>query len=578
MVAVDASVVTLFLELGFILIIAAIGAFLLRLIKQPQILSYVLVGILIGPVLNLFTGKTLVNPTTVESTSLIGIAFLLFIVGLEMDLNSLKSVRLVSTLGGALQILITFMFGYLIALVLGFLSLEAAYIGLILAFSSTMVVLKLLSDKRELNTLHGRISIGILLTQDIVAIFALSILTSIEGFNFLVLGIAMLKFLALFSVAYLLSKYVFPRVFKFAAKNQELLLVISLAVCFLFSLVFHYLGFSIAIGAFLAGVTLGNLQYRLEIIGKIKSLKDFFSLLFFVSLGMGLSLGVIKDMWVPIVVLIFAVMFVKPLIIMSLCSIFKYTKKPSFLTANALAQVGEFSLILATQGLLLGHISNELFSLTVIITLVTITLTSYYIEFNDFFFRFLEKPLKIFDRFTTEGLEYLPSKKVPRIVLCGHNRIGYSILRTLHKVKEEVLVIDYNPEIIDKMVEQGHHCIYGEVTDEEIIERMNLPKIKLLISTVPDINDNILLIRKIREVNKRATVLVTANSVDDAMKLYNKGASYVVLPHFLGGEHVSHMITKIKKKKLNLHQEKKLHLKDLENRKRLGQDHPKEHN
>ena len=186
---------SLFLDLGVILIVAAVASFGLRLIKQPNILSYVLVGILIGPVYTFFTNTNVVDPGVIESMSMIGIAFLLFIVGLEMDLKSLKNVTLVSTLGGGIQILIIFVLGYLAALSLGLLSLEAAYIGLILSFSSTMVVLKLLSDNRKLNTLHGRIAVGILLTQDIVAIFALSILTSINGFSASLLGIALVKFL-----------------------------------------------------------------------------------------------------------------------------------------------------------------------------------------------------------------------------------------------------------------------------------------------------------------------------------------------------------------------------------------------
>ncbi|HIJ11719.1 TPA: hypothetical protein HA278_06685, partial [Candidatus Woesearchaeota archaeon] len=430
----------LFIELGIVVILAAAGAYLLKLLRQPQLLAYVLVGVLLTPVLRIVTDTSII-----ESMSIIGIAFLLFIVGLEMDLSSLKNVALVSSLGSVIQIVILFMFGYLASIVLGFMSLEAMYIGLMIAFSSTMVVLKLLSDTRELNTLHGRLAIGILLTQDIVAIFALSILTSINGFNATILGLALVKFAAMFAIAYLLSRFVFPTIFEFAAKNQELLLVSSLGVCFVFSLAFYYLGFSIAIGAFIAGIALGNLKYNYQIIAKVKSLKDFFALIFFVSLGMGISLSVFSDMWLELIILLAIVVFVKPFVIMTVCSLFKYTKKPSFLAANSLAQVGEFSLILLAQGLVLGHVSQELFSLTVIVTIISIVITSYTIEYDEQIYKFLQKPLKLFDIFTTEGLEYLPRKTKPSIILCGHNRIGYSILRDLHEVKKKVLVVDYNP-------------------------------------------------------------------------------------------------------------------------------------
>ena len=561
---------TFFFQLGIIIIITAIAAFILRLVKQPQILAYVLVGVLLSPLLKLVTDTSLI-----ESMSLVGVAFLLFIVGLEIDIKSLRNVAFVSSLGSTIQIIILFGFGYLISLLLGFLSLEAAYIGLMLSFSSTMVVMKLLSDKRELNTLHGRIVVGTLLTQDVVAILALSILTSVNGFTVVLFGISLVKFVSLFLISYLASKYLFPDFFRFAARHQELLLITSLAVCFLFSLAFYSLGFSIAIGAFLAGVALGSLEYNLEIIGKVRSLKDFFSLLFFVSLGMGLSLGVIKEKWTLLLALLGLVLVLKPIVIMTICSLFKYTKKPSFLSALSLAQIGEFSLILAAQGLALGHISQDLFSLTVIITLVSITLTSYFIQFDQFFYRLLERPLRIFDRFYTEGLEYLPTPARPKIVLCGYNRIGYSILRDLDVVKKKVLIIDYNPEVITQLVREGYHCIYGEVTDDEIIERMGLAQISLLVSTVPDYTDNLFLIRKVKEVNKKASIFVTASDIDSALTLYSHGADYVIMPHFLGGDHVANIISGLREKKIVLHQERNRHITDLKERKQRGQEHPK---
>lgn len=560
----------IFFQLGVVFIIAAVAAFILRLIKQPQILAYVLVGILITPVFQLITDTTII-----QSMSMIGIAFLLFLVGLEMDLKSLKNVAFVSSLGGAIQIVILFVLGYLTALLLGFLSLEAAYIGLMLSFSSTMIVMKLLSDKRQLNTLHGRIVIGILLLEDIIAIFALSILTSINGFNLSLFGIAILKFLSLFAAAYLFSRFVFPSVFKFAAKRNELLLITSLAVCFIFSLAYQYLGFSIAIGAFIAGIALGNLEYSFEIIGRVKSLRDFFSLLFFVSLGMGLSLAVIKNMWKPLIVFIVIIIFIKPFITMVVCSLFRYTKKPAFLSAVSLAQMGEFSLIIGAQGLLLGHLSQDIFSLMVMVVLFSITLTSYFIKYDSLLYRISEKPLKIFDVFTTEGLEYLPSEVKPRVVLCGHNRIGYSILKSFEKVKKKVLIVDYNPEIISKMVKEGYHCLYGDVTDSEIIDRMNLKHIKMLISTVPDIQESHLLIKKVKEVNKRAKIIVTASEIDEALKLYEWGAHYVIMPHFLGGEHVAKMIGKLQGKKIKMKEEKLKHIEHIQERKDVGHEHPK---
>ncbi|MDP3733958.1 MAG: cation:proton antiporter, partial [Nanoarchaeota archaeon] len=546
----------------------AVAAFILRLIRQPQILAYVLVGILITPILKIITDTSII-----ESMSAIGIAFLLFLVGMEMDLKALKSVALISTFGGTIQLILLFILGYIISLLLGFLNLEAAYIGLMLSFSSTMIAMKLISDKKQLNTLHGRIVIGMLLVEDLIAIFVISLLSSIDSISLAFIGVAFVKFFVLFSFAYMASKYIFPRLFHFAAKHQELLLIMSLAVCFLFSLGFFYLGFSIAIGAFVAGVTLGNLDYNLEIIGKMRSLRDFFALLFFVSLGMGLSLAVIKNLWVPLVVLTIFIVTVKPLITMTLCSLFKYTKKPSFLVAITLSEVGEFALIIAAQGLALGHLSQEIFSLTVLITIFTIMVTTYLLQYDAWVYKKLEKLLGIFDRFTTKGLEYLPTNVTPTIILCGHNRIGYSVLQKLMPVKKKVLVVDYNPEVISEMVQDGFHCLYGDITDEEILERMNLKKITMLISTVPELNDNLIVVRKTREVNKKAKIIVTAVTIDDSLKLYEHGADYVIMPHFLGGEHVSSLINNVRKRKLNLNLEKLDHIKHLKHRKGLGHMH-----
>ena len=558
-----------FLQLGIVVVVAAVIAFVLRWLHQPQILAYVLAGILLTPVFGIITDISII-----ESMSTIGIAFLLFLVGLEMDLKALKSVALVTTFGGLIQILLLVTLGYALAIVLGFFHVEALYIGLFLAFSSTMVVLKLLSDKRELQTLHGRIIVGILLVEDVVAILALSFLSSLQDFSPSLFRLAFLKFLVLFAVAFICSKFLFPRVFRFAAKRQELLLVSALAVCFLFSLAFYSLGFSIVIGAFLAGLTLGNLEYNVEIVAKMRSLRDFFALLFFVALGMGISFGAFRELLIPLAVLLFAVVILKPLIIMFICSLFKYTKKPAFLAATALGQMGEFSLLLASQGLLLGHVSQGVFSLIVLVTLLSITLSSYTIEWGNSLYKLLLKPLKIFDLFTTEGLEYLPTKSLPTIALCGYNRIGYSILQSLKDVKKKVLIVDYNPEVIAKVAKEGYHCLYGDVTDEEILERMNVGRLTLLVSTVPEMKDNLFLIRKVREENKSVKIIVSASDITEAFKLYDAGADYVILPHFLGGEHVAQLISKVRAKKVKLHEERKKHLEHLQRRKAEGHEYP----
>lgn len=559
----------IFVELGIIVILAGFLALFFKWARQPQLLAYIFVGVLITPILGIVT-----NSNVIDAMSTIGIAFLLFIVGLEMDLRKLKQVAFISSVGGTIQIAILFTTSFLLAIILGFLPLQAMYIGLMLAFSSTMIVMKFLSDRRELSTLHGRIVVGILLMEDIFAIFALSVLTSIGDFTPSILVLAIMKFIALIAVAYFATKFLFPRMFSFAARTQELLLVTSLAICFLFSLSFYFLGFSVAIGAFAAGLTLGNLRYNLEIIARVRSLRDFFSLLFFVSLGMGLSLGVIQTYWLELIVFTLFIVLFKPILVIILCTIFRYTKKPSLYSALYLTQIGEFALIIAAQGRVLGHLTAEVFSLIVLVSLFSITITSYLVKYNSQIYQLLEKKLSFLDRYNTEGLEFLPQDHKPKIILCGHNRIGYSILRKLHGNRKNILVIDYNPEIIASTAKRGFHCIYGEVDDQEIIDKMNLKGIKLLISTVPGLRENLILIKKTRAVNKKAKIIATTQSTDDALTLYKAGADYVTLPHFLGGEHIAGIVTGVRKKTINLVEEKERHLKELILRQKQGHDHP----
>ena len=407
---------------------------------------------------------------------------------------------------------------------------------------------------------------------------ALSVLTTISDFSFYFLILSIIKGVVVFLVAIWSSKFLFPTIFEFAAKSQELLFIAAVSVSFIFSILFYYIGFSIAIGAFVAGVTLANLPYNIEIIGKVKSLRDFFAVIFFVSLGMELLLGTFESLLKPLLVFIILIILLKPLITMFLCSFFGYKKRTSFSTSISLAQISEFSLIIVAQGLFLGHISQEIFSLTVILAVITIVLTSYFIKYEDKFYLKLSGILEIFDRLTGtyNELEYIPRKK-HEVILCGYNRIGYSIVNTLKRLKKKLLVVDFNPEVIRELIDKKIPCIYGDVGDLEILERINLKNAKMVISTVPTRRDNLLLIKKTKEKNKKAIVFVTASQVEGALKLYDIGADYVILPHFLGGEHVSLLIEDFTADIKKIIETKVNHIKELKKRKDLGHEHPPHH-
>lgn len=561
----------IFFQIGVMFIIATVGAYLAKLIKQPMIPAYIIAGVIIGPVMGVIT-----NSTIIKTLSEIGIAFLLFIVGLELNLKKLKDTGPVATLGGLIEVLVVTSAGFIAAVLLGYTNKEAIYMGLILAFSSTMVVVKLLSDKRELETLHGRIIIGILLVQDIIAIFALSMLTTIDGFFVWDIVMSLAKAAALMAAAYLLSKYTFPVMFKKAAESQELLLLMSLGICFLFSIAISYIGFSIAVGAFIAGLSLANLPYNIEIIGRVKSLRDFFATMFFVSLGMELISIQFFRIMLPLAVFLVIVVVLKPFVIMLMCSIFKYTKRTSFLSAMSLAQVSEFSLIMAAFVLNDGSLSNNIFSITIILAIITITATSYIVKFENKLFSMLSKPLSVFDiKETGEHMQYLPQELEYDIILVGYDRIGYNVFKMLTKAKKSFFVIDFNPDIVKRLVSRKVPCIYGDIGDPEILDRLNLKKTQLVISTVPDLNDSIHIIKKVKRENPKAIVFVTASIIEEALRLYREGADYVVLPHFLGGEKVSSFIEETAGDHRKVSMIKLEHICELKKRIEMEHEHPR---
>lgn len=559
-------------EIAIIFIAAGVLAYLAKLLKQPILAAYIGAGLIVA-------GIRFTNNGLIEQISTLGIAFLLFIVGLEIDIKKLRDVGLVSTIGGFILTTFLFAVGSLIAIWMGLATLEAVYVGLFLAFSSTMVVIKILSDRGELDTLHGRIVLGILLMQDFIAIIALFVLTTVGGFAWISLVRTLAVFLAIIALTYIASIYIYPEIFKYAAKSEELLFVTSTALCLMYIGIFEYLNLSVAIGAFIAGVTLANLPYNLEIIAEIKPLRDFFAVIFFVSLGMQLKIAQLNNyIWLMIILLALTILL-KPLFVMIITSYFGYKKKPAFMSALSLAQASEFGLIVFTLGLSLGHIQQDLFSSVVLVTLISMAITSYVFEYEQKIYRWLSKYLNIFEKFSDTGqLEYLPEKIKKDVILCGYNRLGYDIFRTLQRQKKNFIVVDYNPEVIRELVSKKIPCLYGDIGDTEILNRLDLKDANMIISTVPEKEDSAMVIRKTKSVNKKAVIMVTALHVKDALELYKMGADYVIMPHFLGGERMSLFLEEMKgdfKKILNY---KVKHVKELKHRHSLGNKHPSNKN
>ncbi len=270
------------------------------------------------------------------------------------------------------------------------------------------------------------------------------------------------------------------------------------------------------------------------------------------------------------------VIVLKPLLIFIINSVFKYTKRTSFLTAIHLAQISEFALVLAFLGLSAGHVSEQIFTLAILLAMITITVSSYFAKFQDGLYRKLAKLLKWFDVSNTSAeLRYIEHEENYDVVLCGYDRIGFNILKRLEKMKKKFLVVDFNPDIVRMLIKKKIHCLYGDVSDPEILELLNFTKTKLVISTIPDYQVTRYVMRKAKRQNKNIRILVTAYSVEEALKLYDRGADYVVLPHFIGGHHVSNLVGEFTSSYEKVLKHKKAHLRELKERASLGHKHPK---
>lgn len=561
----------IFVHLAIILFMAFVVSYLFRAFKQPIIIGYIVAGILISPFIIEFGA----SKEIIDIFSKFGIAFLLFIVGLHLNPKVIKEVGTSSLLIGLGQIIFTFGLGFLISFkILGFNLVASIYIAIALAFSSTIIVMKFLSDKRQLDSFYGKISTGILIIQDLVAIGVLMFISSISSGNsftfFAIKGL--LGGFSLILVLFLVGFFIFPKMTKEIAKSQELLFLFSICWCFIVAALFSYFGFSIEIGALIAGVVLSVSPYGTEISSKIRPLRDFFLIIFFIILGLTIQISNIGFIVFNALILSIFVLLFKPLILMIFMAMFGYTKRTNFLVGITLAQISEFSLIILALGLSLGHINKEVFSTLTLTLVITIILSTYFIIYSNKFYEKMSKVVSIFERKKIK--EERKIKKEYDAILFGYNRIGFSILRSLKKIKQNYLVVDFNPDIISDLSKLRIPCLYGDIFDAELLEELPLGKIKLAISTIPDFETNFLLIESIRAVNPDAIIIVTAHQIKDALDLYKKGATYVLTPHFLGGEYVAKMIDDLKVKKEGYEEEKEKHIDMLIKRLKKGQEHP----
>lgn len=565
---------TVFSGLSLIIVIGAAVALIMRLIGQPLIIGYILTGIIVGPAaLHLIK-----SPDTLALFSDLGIALLLFIIGLGLNPQMVREVGKTAAYVGVVQVSFITALGWLVGQAMGLSGTGAAFLGASLAFSSTIIILKMLSDKKEQSRLYGKIAISVSLVQDLFAI-ALVVVTSAGNGQTVALGSSIglaIKGALLALLIYWLTDQILPKMHSLISESQEFLFLFAIAWGLGSAALFQKIGLSSEIGALLAGICLATQPYAQEVASRLRPLRDFFVIVFFIALGANLNLHHISSHLLLIFVSALIVIVAKPLVSIAVMGFLGYTKRTSFKASVALAQVSEFSIVLVLLGEKRGLIDSSLVTSITFITLCSIAASSYLILFSDKIFNKLEKFLGLFERAQTHTEPDIPSAY--ELVLFGYQKGGHEFVKTFRQLKQKFVVIDYDPEVIDILEERKIHHIYGDAMDVELLDEAQVGKAKLIVSTITDLEVTLFLLNYLERQKSNAVVIAQADNPKEAAKLYDEGASYVILPHFIGGEKIGAFVKKSGLSKSNFKKIREQHIRQLKKQHHIEQKKVKRKN
>lgn len=536
----------IFLEVSLILIVATVTGVLAKVLRQPIIPAYILAGILLGP----SAFNVIQSAELLEVLSRFGIAFLLFLVGIELDLRKFLKIGRVAIVAGFMQMTFAVGAGYVLIRILGFNSIEAILLALALGFSSTIIGLKLIGEKKELDTLYGQIVIGMMLTQDFIAVFILlffdvfTVQTGITIETVQLIGEIIVKAVVLFSVALLSAKFVLQRVFTYFANSAELLFLGAISWCLVFALLAMYFGFSIEVGSLLAGVSLSLLPYSYEISYRIKSLRDFFLPVFFAVLGGQLVFTGGMNIFGPALILSLLVLVASPLLVMVVLIWMGYRARTGVQAGIAISQISEFSFILMALAFSKGVIDHDLVTLVASIGLITMTVSSYMFEYSDNIYALFGKWLKRFERGRKEDtVGHNDQSMKGHIILFGFHALGDRTYHALTHAEQSVVVVDHNPNTIEVLKKQNIPHMYGSMSDDEVLDRLCVNAASAVISTVHSTHDTLELLEYIQHHDIKTKVIVTAFTIADALYYYKRGAHYVIVPPIVSASYATDIIT-----------------------------------
>lgn len=538
----------IFLQFAVVLSLASLFGYIVMKMKLPLVVAYLLAGVC----LSIVAVFDLHHAGIFSFLPEIGIAFVLFLIGMELDLREIKALGKPIITASVGQIVLSSLAGFAIAGALGFNATESIFLGLGLSFSSTVVVIKLLLEKRDLSSLYGKLAIGILLVEDLVAIIVLmgiSVGSSMfqtglqDSLPFVTFA---LKAVGLFFLTFILSKFVLERVFDAVAKSVELLFLTALTWCFIFTTLAIVSGFSVVIGAFLAGVALASSPYHLQIQGKIKPLRDFFVTLFFVYLGTEAKVADLINHPIAIIVLTLYAITIKPIIYLAILGIYGFRKHTMFQSSLNLSQVSEFSLVMLLVGFKAGLVSQSTLSVMAAVGVLSIVISSIMVSQSRRIYNFTMPLIKFFESKKRHFLEIEAVEEVENhVVVIGANRVGNPVINYLRHQKIPLIVVDFNPHTVEKLRDNGFNVIFGDISDPEIVDGLRLEKAKLIISTITTMQDNEMLLEECHRKKIQAKIVVRATDSMHAKALKDLGADYVILPetvssHFLVSQLKSH--------------------------------------
>jgi Kef-type K+ transport system membrane component KefB len=523
-------------EFALLLIITTVlGAIAVRL-RQPVLIAYIAVGILLGP-----AGFSLVSAhDQIDLLAQIGITVLLFVVGLKLDLRHIRHIGPVALATGLGQLSFTIVFGFFIVLALGKGWLEALYIAVALTFSSTIIIVKLLSDKRELDSLHGRIAVGFLIVQDLAVVIAMMVMSGLggmgeEGVSGMTLALTLLARLGGAALLlYVLMRYVLPRIVDTLARSQELLMIFAIAWGTALAAAGEFAGFSKEAGAFIAGFSLASTAYREAISARLTSIRDFLLLFFFIDLGAKLDFSTLGDEITSSIVLSLFVLIGNPLIVMAIMGYMGYRKRTGFLAGLTVAQISEFSIIFVAMGITLGHIGPNALGLTTLVGLITIALSSYMILYSHRLYVWLAPWIGMFERknpFRELAVEHTHVDSVrPDVAIFGLGRYGSRLAHSLLKQDIHVLGVDFDPEVVRAQQNQGLDARFGDGEAPDYVESLPLAGVPWVVSTLPDRASNHALLNALKEHHYSGQIAIVARDEADAASLRTLGRVEIILP------------------------------------------------